>query len=107
LNRIFHSFNSLSSKFSLGNRLIDIFSSYFSLNFLDRKNKEKKQVHICKLNDFILQILAESKIAVIVSDVSIKNQVATSITHIYIHDKPVIKTLHHAINVTSNEAELT
>jgi len=31
---------------------------------------------------------------------------ATSIAHIYIHDKPVIKTLHHAVNVTSTEAEL-
>ena len=64
-------------------------------------------MYICKLNDFILQILAESKIAVIVSDVSIKNQVAISITHIHIHDKPVIKTFYHAINITSNEAELT
>ena len=43
---------------------------------------------------------------VIVSDTSIENQIATSITHIYVHDKSIIKTLHHAINITSNEAEL-
>ena len=50
--------------------------------------------------------MAESKTAVIVSDTSIKNQVATSITHMHVYDKLIIKTLHHAINVTSNKAEL-
>jgi len=35
-----------------------------------------------------------------------KNNVATSIAHIHIHDYPIIKMLHHAINVTSTEAEL-
>ena len=44
--------------------------------------------------------------ALIVTNTSIKNNMATSIAHIYIHDKPVIKTLHHVVNVTSTEAEL-
>jgi len=48
----------------------------------------------------------DPRTAVIVSDVSIKNQVATFITHIHVHDNPVIKTLHHTINVTSTEAKL-
>jgi len=30
----------------------------------------------------------------------------TSIAHIHIHDKPIIKTIHHTVNVTSTEAEL-
>jgi len=37
---------------------------------------------------------------------SIKNQVATFITHIHVHDNPIIKMLHHTINVTSTEAKL-
>jgi len=37
---------------------------------------------------------------------SIKNQVATSITHIYVSNNPVIKTLYHVVNVTSTEAKL-
>jgi len=44
--------------------------------------------------------------AIVVSDTSIKNQVAISITHIHIYNNPIIKTLHHTINVTSTEAEL-
>jgi len=52
-------------------------------------------------------MLSDSKTAIIVSDASIKNQVATSIAHIHVHNNPIIKTLYHEINVTSTEAELS
>jgi len=45
-------------------------------------------------------------VALVASDASIKNNVATSIAHIHMADKPLMKTIHHAINVTSTEAEL-
>ena len=106
LNRIFNSFNSFSCKFSLGNKLINIFPSHFSFYLSDRKNVESKKAHIHKLNELILQALVDSRMAVVVSDISIKNQVAMSIAHIYVHDNPVIKTLHHTVNVTSTEAKL-
>ena len=44
--------------------------------------------------------------ALVITDTSIKNNVATSITHKHVYDKPVIKTLHHIVNVTATEAEL-
>ena len=105
MNEIFHSFNSFSSKFSLGNRLLDIFPSYFSFYLLERKNIERKKAYIYKLNKIILQILADSRIAVIISNVSIKNQVVMFIAHIHIYNKSVIKILYHTIT-TSTEAEL-
>jgi len=37
-------------------------------------------------------MLDNSKTAIIISDTRIKNQVATSIAHIYIHDNLAIKT---------------
>jgi len=37
---------------------------------------------------------------------SVKNNVATSIVYIHVHNKLIIKTLYHALNVTSTEAEL-
>ena len=40
------------------------------------------------------------------SNASIKNNVAISIAHIHIHDKPITKTLHHVVNITSLEAKL-
>ena len=39
-------------------------------------------------------------------DTSIKNQITTLISHIHSHNNPVIKTIHHVINVISTEARL-
>ena len=103
LNGIFNSFNSFNSEFSLGNRLIDIFSSCFSFHLSDRKSVEVKKVYLYKLNKLIFQTSANSRTAVIVSDMSIKNQVTTSI---YVHNNLVVKTVHYAINVTSTKTEL-
>ena len=105
LNRIFPLFNSFSSEFSSRSRLINIFSSCFSFHSPIQINKEGRKVHIHKLNKIIFQISTDSKIAVVVLDVSIKNQVATLIAHIHIHNNPIIKTLHYVINVTSTKAE--
>ena len=44
--------------------------------------------------------------AIVVSDASIKNNITTSVSHIHIHDHPLIKTVHHTAFVTSTEAEL-
>jgi len=37
---------------------------------------------------------------------SIKNHIAMSISHIHSYDRPVIKTIHKAVNVTTTEAKL-
>ena len=73
---------------------------------MNRRNEENIKAYIHKLNEITFQALLDPKIAIVVSDASIKNQVTTSIAHIHIHDSPVIKTIHHAINVTSTEAKL-
>ena len=44
--------------------------------------------------------------AIIVTDASIKNDIATSISHVHLVDHPLTKTVHHAVFVTSTEAEL-
>jgi len=41
-----------------------------------------------------------------ITDPSIKNNVATSIAHIHIHNKDIIKTIYHAVNVLFSEAKL-
>ena len=100
-NKIFSSFDSFNKEFFLGDRLIDIFPSHFSFHSTNRKSKESLKIHICELNNIILQASADVKSVVIVSDTNIKNQVATSIAHIHVHDSPIIKMVHHAINITS------
>ena len=73
LNRVFPFFNLFSTKFSPGDRIIDIFPSCFSFHSTNRKSKESRKAYICKLDELTLQASADSKMTVIVSDVSIKN----------------------------------
>jgi len=44
--------------------------------------------------------------AIVVTDASIKNNIATSVSQIHIHNHPLIKMVHHAAFITSTEAEL-
>ena len=73
---------------------------------MNRRNEENIKAYIHKLDEITFQALLDPKTAIVVLDASIKNQVTTSIAHIHIHDSPVIKTIHHAINVTSTEPKL-
>ena len=106
LNRVFPSFDSLCSEFSPGDRLIDIFASHIYFHSMDRKNKENRKAHICKLNTIIFKTFKDSRTSVIVSDTSIKNQVAILIAHIYTHNSLVVKTIYYTVNVMSTEAKL-
>jgi len=48
----------------------------------------------------------DPKTTIVVLDTSIKNQVTTSIAYIHIHDTPVVKMIHHTVNITFTEAKL-
>ena len=105
-NEVFLSFDFFSSEFSPRDRLVDVFPSCFSFYSKNRKSEENIKAYICRLDEIILLSSADPKSVVIVSDASIKNQVATSIVHVHVCNSPVLKTIHHTINVTTTEAEL-
>ena len=44
--------------------------------------------------------------ALIITNASIKNNVTTFISHVHIHNKLIIKMLHHTTNIMSIEAKL-
>jgi len=101
-NQCFPSFSFFNKKFKPGNCITDTFLDYFSFypHSLDIKE------HFKKLEEIILRASSDPFSTIVMLDVSIKNQVTTSISHIHSFDKPVIKTLHSAINITIAEAEL-
>ena len=101
-NKNFLSFSVFNKEFSLGNYLIDSFSDQFS--FHSHSLNVKK--HIENLDDIAFRASSNSFSSIIISDTSIKNYVAMSILHIHSYDKPVIKTIHKVVNVTTTEAEL-
>jgi len=69
-------------------------------------NNNNLKVHCLSLNNIALISLLDSSIVLAVTDISIKNRVVMSITHIHYWDCSIMKTIHHAINVMSMEAEL-
>ena len=105
-NEIFPSFNSLNPEIAPGCKIIDSFSSHFSFNSFNRCNKDSLSSHSHQLDNLAISSLENPTHVLVITDSSVKNNVATSITHVHIHDKLVVKTLHHMVNINSMEAEL-
>ena len=105
-NEVFLFFDSLNSEFAPEARLIDIFSRCFLFHLSFNQSSNNIKSHICLLNEITLESFLDSTVALVVFNATIKNNVATSISHIHIHNKLVIKTLYHIVNVTTTEAEL-
>jgi len=69
------------------------------------KGKSNK-LHIHQLDSMVIEASSLQFIAIVASDASIKNDIATSISHMHISNQFLIKTLHHAAFITSTEAEM-
>jgi len=83
-----------------------MFNSRFSFHLFSKYSDQNLKSHIQQLDNLALESSSTPSNALVITDASIKNNVATSISHIHVHNKPVVKTLHHAVNITSTEAEL-
>ena len=103
---IFPSFSPLNPEFAPGQRIIDNFSDRFSFNLVNKKEKEKNNYHAQELDEMVLQNSLIPNTAFVITDASIKKDIAMSIAHIHSANCPLIKTVHHAFFVTSSEAEL-
>ena len=101
---IFPSFSSLSIEFSPGHHIIDNFSDCFSFNLVNRKEKTKNNTCTQELDEMVLRVSSLPHTALVVTDASIKNDIATS--HIHLANSSLTKTVHHTSFVTSTEVEL-
>ena len=103
---IFPSFSPLDPEFSPSHRIVDIFSNRFSFNLVDKKEKNHNKTRNQELDEVTLCCSSKHHTALVITDTSIKNDIATSISHIHLFNRPIIKTVHHTSFVTSMEAEL-
>ena len=103
---IFPSFSPLNPKFSPGHYIIDNFSDCFSFNLVNKKEKEINKIYTQKLDNMVLCNSSLPHTALVITDTSIKNNIATSISHIHSANHPLTKIVHHASFVTSTKAEL-
>jgi len=103
---IFPSFSSLDPEFFPGRCIIDNFSNHFSFNLVNKKDKDPIKTCTQELDEMVLQNSLSSYSAIAITDASIKNNIATSISHIHSVNQLLIKSVHHASFVTTTEAEL-
>jgi len=105
-NEVFSSFNPLNLEFAPGCRIIDSFSSCFLFHFFNKCSDESLISRSYQLDEMTIVSSENPSHALVITDTSIKNNTATSIIHIYIHNRSVVKTLYHAVNINSTKAEL-
>ena len=101
-NRFLPFFSSFNKEFSLEKRLIDSFSDHFS--FYMWKQDIKSYLH--DLNNITINTSIDSHSMMVISDTSIRNNIATFILHIHSYNRPIIKIIHHTVNITSTKAKL-
>ena len=106
LNRLFPSFNSLYNKLSLGFCLVDKFSDYFSFYTVNYRDKDIMKTYLWNLDKIVEDSSLDPRTIIIISDASIKNNIATSISHVCSSPNILAKTIHHTINIITTEAEL-
>ena len=101
---IFPSFSPLNLKLNLGSRIVDVFSDQFSFNLVNREKNNK--IHFQQLDEMTLYLFSLPHMAIVITDASVKNDIAISVSHVHICDHPLIKMVYCAAFITSTEAEL-
>ena len=104
-HEVFPSFDPINPEFQLGNRIIDNFSNCVSFHLFSKNNNYSFKSCIQLLDNLAIEPSNSPNIALMVIDASVKKNVALSIAHIHIQNKPMVKTLYHVVNVTSFEAK--
>ena len=100
-NEVFPYFDSLNPEFKPGDRIVDCFSFHLFRKKLDCFFKSRIQ----QLDNLAIESSNTPSNTLVVMDASIKNNVASLITHVHVYNKPIIKMLHYAVNITNTEAE--
>jgi len=95
LNKVFSFFDSLKKELSLGFCLVDTFSNCFSFLSVNWKDFDSINTYWKRLNNVFENSLINQNRVFITSDTSVKNNVATSISHIYRGQEIIAKSVHH------------
>ena len=101
-NEFLLSFSPFNKEFFLGKRLIDPFLDQFSFYVwtYDIKN------HIHNPDNIAISTSNNPYSSIVLLDASIRNNVATSILHIHLYNRLIIKTIYHVVNITTTETKL-
>ena len=105
-NEVFPSFDPLNIEFFPCSCLSNVYPSRFSFHSFIKHSNNNLEDCFNQLNNITIMFLLNHLHTHIISDADIMNNIVTSIAHIHIYNRPIIKMIHHAVNITSTEAKL-
>ena len=83
-NKIFPVLDLFNKEFPFSSRIIDSFSNCFSFHLFKKGSNENFKSQSHQLDNLTITFLLDSSHTLVVTNTSIKNNVAISITHIHI-----------------------
>ena len=101
-NKFLLSFSLFDKEFSPEKRLIDSFLNHFSFHAW----KQDIKGHLHNLDNIAISASTDPHSVTVILNASLRNNVVISISYIHSYNRPIIKTIHHTVNITSTEAEL-
>ena len=106
LNKVLSAFNTLNSELKPGQCLADLFPDHFSFNTVKCSDPIARRVHLNKLNKVYFTSLSNDNTILVIADAGVRNNITTSVTHIYRGHSIIKRTCHQAMNILPTEAEL-
>ena len=106
LNKVFPAFDSLNKELFPSFHLVDNFPSYFSFYSVNWRNTNAKAAYWNKLNDIYKIFSINQNTILIISDMSVKNNIITLVLHIWRKHKIITKTIYYTMNILSIKAKL-
>ena len=106
LNEIHPSFNRLHRELSSGFCLCDNLSNCFSFHKVDKKKPENIYNHLKSLDKLLFNSSLNLNMIIIIVNTRIRNNTATSVSHILSWCGDLSKMIYHTFNITLTKAEL-
>ena len=91
-NEVFPAFDSINPKFWPGNRIVDLFPNRFSFHLFNSSSDYSFKCYIQQLDALAIKSSFSPSDTLVITDASVKNNVTSSIVHIHIFNKLVVKT---------------
>ena len=76
-NKVFPVFDLFNKEFSPSSYTIDIFPSHFSFYLFKKSSNDNIKAHSHQLNNIIFNMLSSCDVTLVISDIGIKNNIAT------------------------------
>ena len=105
LNEVYSFFDSLNKESFLGFHLVDSFLNCFLFLTANQKDSELLIAHWNKLDNIYEDSLFKQDLVLIIVNTSIKNNIATLISHTCREQETIVKIMYYKISVSSTKAE--